>query len=104
MKGEDLTQLIKQMAVDAVQSSGPLEVMTGKAVNVDRYPEPDKDHPIESTALISFQIQVSPDLILDRDFFTLAGEDLYLQGGERFVLLRKQGNGPFIAIREGAFK
>ncbi len=103
MKGEDLTQLIKQMAIDAVRSSGVVEIMTGIAVNVVRDPEPGPDIPLENTTLISFNIQVTPNIVLDRDYFTPA-DDIWVVEGTRFLLIKKQGNGPFVALKEGAFQ
>ena len=103
MRGEDLTQLITQLAVEPVQSAGTTEIMTGKAVDVTRNPEPGPNTPLEKTALISFRIQVAPNIILDRDYFTPVG-DIWVEEGTRFILIKKQGNGPFVALEEGAFK
>lgn len=83
MANSNLPQLIKKLALDAVQASKPCDIVTGVVADTD-----------------PLKIKISDKVTLDRDFFILTQRtrEAELKKGDEIVLLRADGGQKYLIL------
>lgn len=83
MANSNLAQLIKKLALDAVQASKPCDIVTGVVAGA-----------------APLKIKISEKVTLDRDFFILTqrGKEAELKKGDEIVLLRADGGQKYLIL------
>lgn len=103
MIGDEFVQVIKQAAVQAVASSYPLEICYGRVSSVTRESVLNAEGK-EIDILRDWRISIQQGLELGPEFFTLIGDNIRIEEGQIFIMLRIQGGTGYIILgQEGEF-